>query len=400
MGEYKTYNEEMFGLGNTGSAIRELFEYGNRRKKEVGAENVFDYSLGNPSIPAPNIVSETLSDLIQNVNPTKLHGYTSAPGDINVRKAIAEYLNKTYGCCESFDRIYMTCGAAASLTISLHAILNEGEEVIVLAPFFPEYRVFVEKARGKLKTVKCKEDDFQIDLDAFKAAINANTKAVIINSPNNPTGVVFKEETLKRLAKILENKEKEYGHTIYIISDEPYRELVYSDTKVPFMTNIYDDTIVCYSFSKSLSLPGERIGYILVSSKCKESLNVFKSVCGAGRSLGFVCAPALFQYMVPKCLGYTSNLDDYKKNRELLYNALTSYGYKAAYPDGAFYLWVKALEDDANKFSEKAKKYDLLLVPSDSFGFTGYVRLAYCVSYEMIQRSLPAFKKLIEEYKK
>lgn len=400
MKEYKTYNEEMFKLGNTGSAIRELFEYGNRRRKEVGEENVFDYSLGNPSIPAPFIVNETLIDLVNNVNPTKLHGYTSAPGDINVRKAIAEYLNNVYGCNESSDRIYMTCGAAASLTISLNAILNEGEEVIVLAPFFPEYSVFIKKARGKIKIVKCKDDDFQIDLNAFKAAINANTKAVIINSPNNPTGVVFKEETLVEMAKILEDKEKEFGHTIYIISDEPYRELVYSDIKVPFLTNIYKDTIVCYSFSKSLSLPGERIGYILVGRDCKDSLNVFKSVCGAGRALGFVCAPALFQYLVSKCLGYTSNLDEYKKNRELLYNSLTSFGYQAAYPDGAFYLWVKALEDDAVKFSERAKKYDLLLVPSDSFGFSGYVRLAYCVSNEMIKRSLPAFKKLIDEYNK
>jgi len=393
-------NEDMYALGAKGSAIRELFEFGKKRKSEIGEENVFDYSLGNPSIPCPDIVTNTLTKLIQEKDPTLLHGYTSNVGDLNVRKAIANYLNKTYGCNELAERIYMTCGAAASLTISLKAILKPGEEVIGLAPFFPEYKVFTENALGKLVIVKCKEKDFQIDLEELEKNINAKTKAMIINSPNNPTGVVFTEETLKNVAKILKKKEEEFGHPIYIISDEPYRELVYSIKQVPFMTNIYEDTIVCYSFSKSLSMPGDRIGYILVAQKCQDSLDLYKAICGAGRSMGYVCAPALFQYMIPECLGYTSNLEEYKKNKELLYNALTKIGFDCVYPDGAFYLFVKALEEDANKFSEVAKQFELLLVPSDSFGYSGYVRLAYCVSNEMIVRSIPAFEKLFDAYKK
>lgn len=391
-------NQKMFELGNKGSAIRELFEYGKKRKKEIGDDKVFDYSLGNPSIPAPSVVSDTLVDLIQNTEATKLHGYTSAVGDDNVRQKIAEYLNATYNCDADYKLIYMTCGAAASLTVSLNAILNPGEEVIVNAPFFPEYRVFVEKANGKLVIVKADEKDFQIDFEELEKAINKNTRAMIINSPNNPSGAVLKEKTLIKLSEILNKKQKEYGQPIFLISDEPYRELVYSMDKVPFVSNYYDNSIICYSFSKSLSLPGERIGYILVGSKCVEKVTVFKSICGAGRSLGFVCAPALFQYMIPNCLGYTSNLEDYKQNREYLYNELTKLGYNCVYPDGAFYLFVKALEDDALKFSEVAKKFELLIVPSDSFGIKGYIRLSYCVSNDMIKRSIPAFKALKEYY--
>lgn len=393
-------NEKSFLLGNTGSAIRELFEYGKKRKEIVGEENVFDYSIGNPSIPSPSIVNETLIKLLKEKEATSLHGYTSGVGDLNVRRAIADYINKTYGVEEKPELIYMTCGAAASLTITMNAILNEGEEIIALAPFFPEYRVFCEKAGGVLKVVPCNTKDFQIDFDALDKAISNKTKGIIINSPNNPTGVVFKEDTIVRLANLLNKKQEEFKHEIFIISDEPYRELVYDkDTVVPYVTKYYNNTIVCYSFSKSISLPGERIGYILVGEKMKDAITVYKAIAGAGRSLGFVCAPALFQYMIPSILGYTSDLSVYKKNRDVLYKALTEYGYEIAFPDGAFYLWVKALEEDANQFAEHAKKFELLLVPSDSFGMKGYVRIAYCQDPKMIERSLPAFKKLILDYK-
>jgi aspartate aminotransferase len=394
-------SEKMKALGVKKSVIREIFEYAKVRKAEIGAENVFDYSIGNPSVPAPETVKETLVSLLTQTDPAKLHGYTSAQGDLDVRKAIADYLNETYGAKASPDLIYITVGAAAALTVSLNAVLADGanEEVIVFAPFFPEYRVFVEKAGGKLVTVPCRENDFQIDLDAFEKAITPKTKAVIVNSPNNPTGVVLSEETVKALAGIMRKAEETYGHPIFLIGDEPYRELVYNGVDVPYLTCYYENTIVCYSFSKSLSLPGERIGYILVSSESPEAKNVYAAVLGAGRALGFVCAPSLFQYMIPSCLGKTSDISVYDTNRKLLYDSLTEYGYTCANPDGAFYLFVKALESDAYAFCARAKKYELLLVPSDDFGFPGYVRIAYCVSTEQIKRSLPAFEALAKDYK-
>ncbi len=393
------FNQKMYEYGSSPSKIRELFEYGKKRKAEIGENNVFDFSLGNPSVPSPKIVNETLIDLIQNTDSTILHGYTSAPGDLGVRKSIVQYLNNKYGTNHLESLVYLTVGAAASLTISLNALLKDQEEVIVLAPFFPEYRVFVEKAGGVLKVVKPNEETFEPDLRDFESAINENTKVVIVNSPNNPTGVVLKEETIKQMVSILESKSKEYNHPIYLMSDEPYRELVYGDIEVPYIPKYYNNTIICYSFSKSLSLPGERIGYIIISENCIYNKEIYFAVCGAGRSLGFVCAPALFQYMIPACLGKTSDLDTYKKNRDLLYNELLSYGYTVIKPDGAFYLFVKALGNDSTKFSELAKKYELLLVPSDSFGYSGYVRISYCVDTKVIEKSLPYFKKLIDEYK-
>lgn len=393
------YNSKMYSLGATGSAIRELFEYGKTRKSEIGEENVFDFSLGNPSIPSPKIVNDTLIELLQNTDPTRLHGYTSASGDDNVKIAIANYLNNTYNANIDSKLIYMTVGAAASLAISLKALLNKDEEVIIFAPYFPEYKVFVENALGKVKVVKCSEPNFIPDFDLFEKSINKNTKCVIINSPNNPTGVVYNEEIIVKLSNILKKKELEYQHNIYLISDEPYRELVYDNIKIPFITNYYHNSIICYSFSKSLSLPGERIGYIIVSSSCNNSLDIYKSICGAGRSLGFVCAPSIFQYMIPKCLGYTSDLKLYEDNKNLLYNELIKYGYEVVKPKGAFYLFMKSLTPSSIDFSILARKYELLLVPSDSFGYDGYVRIAYCVSIDLIKRSLPAFKKLIEDYK-
>ncbi len=394
-------SEKMEALGVKKSVIREIFEYAKTRKAEIGAENVFDYSIGNPSVPSPDIVRETLISLLEEKDAAWLHGYTSAQGDVNVRKAIADYLNKTYGAGISEDLIYLTAGAAAALTISLNAILtdNAQEEVIVFAPFFPEYKIFTEKAGGKLVPVPCKEPDFQIDFDAFEKALTPKTKAVIINSPNNPTGVVLSENSIRKLSETLEKAEKTYGHPIYLIADEPYRELVYGDVNVPYLTCFYNNTIVCYSFSKSLSLPGERIGYVLVSPKAADTKRVYAAILGAGRALGFVCAPSLFQYLIPSCLGMTSDISVYKINRDLLYDSLTAYGYTCASPDGAFYLFVKALEDDAYAFCERAKKHELLLVPSDDFGFPGYVRIAYCVTTEQIKRSLPAFEALANDYK-
>ena len=394
-------NERMYALGTVRSVIRDTFEYGNKRAKEIGRENVFDFSLGNPSVAAPQVVSDTMVDLIDNQNPVMLHGYTSAQGAEAVRMAIAEDINKRFNAGVDKDDIYMTCGAAASLTVSINALACDGDEFIAIAPFFPEYRVFVESAGAKFVTVPADTKAFQIDFDSLISSINANTKAVIINSPNNPTGVVFSVDTITRLCEILKQKSEEYGHPIYLISDEPYRELVYDDsTVVPYLTNYYDNTLVCYSFSKSLSLPGERIGYIVVCNKMQDNRDVYAAVCGAGRALGFVCAPSMMQQVVVKVLGQTADISIYKKNRDLLYNALTSYGYECVSPDGAFYLFVKSLEEDANAFCMKARDYELLLVASDSFGCEGYVRISYCVTTEMIERSLPAFEKLAKAYGK
>ncbi len=392
------YNKKMYELGTKPSAIRNLFEYGKIRKSQIGSDNVFDFSLGNPSVPCPEIVNQTLIDLINNTESTKLHGYTSAVGDDGVRCAICDYLNKTYAANVDKNLIYLTVGAAASLTITFNAILNPGDEVVVIAPFFPEYQVFIEKANGKVVVVQSEENTFLPDVLKIKEKITSRTKAVLINYPNNPTGVMIDEVTLKALCNVLKEKEIEYGHPIYLISDEPYRELLYNNKPYLFITNYYNNTVVCYSFSKSLSLPGERIGYVLVNPSCKNAKDVFFTICGAARALGFVCAPALFQYMIPNCLGYTSDLKVYELNRDLLYNNLTNIGYDVVKPDGAFYLFVKALEADANKFCETAKEFELLIVPSDSFGCSGYIRISYCVDTEMIKRSISSFKALYDKY--
>ncbi len=390
----------MLALGTKRSAIRELFEYGKMRKAIVGDDKVYDFRLGNPSIPATKEVDDAITELVQIGDSVLLHGYSSAQGDANVRKTIADYLNATHGTKFNADNLYMTCGAAASLCISLRALLLKDEEVIVFAPFFPEYVVFVEGQGGKAVVVPPTKT-FQPDLEAFEKAISDKTKAVIINSPNNPSGVVYSEETIIAIADILKRKSEELGREIFIIADEPYRELVYdADTVVPYITKYYDNTLVCYSYSKSLSLPGERIGYILVPDEVFDSKNVYASVCGAGRSLGYVCAPTMFQQVVAKCCGKTGDISAYKKNRDLIYNGLTELGYECVKPDGAFYLFVKALEEDSNAFCERAKAHDLLVVSGDGFYCPGYVRISYCVSEKTIIDSMPAFKALSEEYKK
>ena len=391
-------NEKMYALGAKRSVIRELFEYGKMRKAAVGEENVFDFSLGNPSVPAPAEVKDTLIDLLSTESPVAIHGYTSAQGDKGTRDAIAKHYEAEFGFALDSDLMYMTCGAAASLTITLNAIVKDPtDEVIAFAPFFPEYRVFAEKAGAKL--VVCPPaDGLELTVEAFRALLNKNTRAVIINSPNNPSGVVYPEEQVKAIAAALMHAEDDFGNTIYLISDEPYRALVFDGKKATCFPKYYDDTVVCYSYSKSLSLPGERIGYIAVSPLASEKQELYLAVCGAGRALGYVCAPALFQRLVKECDGLTADVNVYRENRDILYSALTEMGFTCAYPSGAFYLFVKAPSGDGNEFSEEAKKYDILVVPSDSFGCEGYVRIAYCVSTDLIRRSLPAFRALAAKY--
>lgn len=391
-------NEKSYALGSKRSIIREIFEYSKLRANEIGADKVYDFSLGNPSVEPPIEVTNAIRDLLKTDNQTLLHGYTSAQGDLGVRSAVATNINKRFGLSLSPNNIYMTCGAAASLSICLKAVINQGEECLVFAPFFTEYRVFVENAGGKLIVSNPNNKDLQIDFSDLESRINENTKAVIINSPNNPSGVVYTEENIKKLCELLYNKQKEYGKVIYLITDEPYRELVYGDIKVPYLMNYYKNTLVCYSYSKSLSLPGERIGYIAVNPEMEDSSNVYLAICGAGRSLGYVCAPSLFQQVVGKCIDAKVNIEAYKKNRDLLYGSLTEYGFDCVKPDGAFYLFVKSPDGDAYSFYEKAKSKEILIVPCDDFGIKGFVRIAYCVDYNRIKNSLPNFKLLAQEY--
>ncbi len=394
-------SEEMHRLGSCRSAIRELFEYGKQRAAVVGPENVYDFSLGNPSVPAPAVVNDTLQMLLQEFPSTALHGYTSAQGDQKTRQSIVDYLNQTYGTAFRADNIYMTCGAAASLTITLRALTASPEdEFLVLAPFFPEYTVFIRNAGAKPVIVPADLPDFQINFEALAERLSAHSKAIIVNSPNNPSGAVYSEATLQKLAALLTEKAAEYGHPIYLITDEPYREIVYGDSLPPYVTKYYQDTVVCYSFSKSLSLPGERIGYILVPDEATDSENVYYAVCGAGRSLGYVCAPSLMQKMIPYCIGQTGDIDAYRRNRDLLYGELTRIGFDCVKPEGAFYLFMKSPIEDADAFCERAKQEDLLIVSATGFGCPGYVRLSYCVDHDMIVRSIPAFERLYAAYQK
>ncbi len=393
------YTESLVKLGKVRSEIREIFEYGNKRKAEIGAENVFDFSIGNPSVPAPKSVDNAIIDLVENFDSVALHGYTSAQGDGKVRETIAQYINNRFKTDITADNIYMTCGAAASLTIVMNAIMQKDDECIVFTPYFPEYGVFLERTGAKLVEVQSEKKTFQIDMKNFEQAITDKTKAVIINSPNNPSGVVYTVDTIEKMSSLLKKKEEEYGHPIFLITDEPYRELVYDDKEVPYIINYYDNTFVCYSYSKALSLPGERIGYIVVSPKMVDEKDAYAAVCGAGRALGYVCAPSMLQRVIEKCLDDTADISIYKKNRDLLYNALTEMGYECVYPDGAFYLFVKAMCDDSHEFCEKAKEHELLLVPADSFGTPGYVRVSYCVQTKQIEDALPAFKALADSYK-
>lgn len=390
-------NEQMLKLGQEPSSIRELFAYGLERKAQIGGDKVFDFSLGNPSVPAPDAVSRAIAELAS-LPPATIHGYTPAQGAPAPRAAIAANLNERFGTSYNLNDLYLTCGAAASLNICLKALVCPGDEVLVIAPFFPEYRVWIEGNGAKLVMVPALESDFQIDVPAVAAALTPSTKAVIINTPNNPVGVVYTPQILQALADALHEASERFGHPIYLMSDEPYRELVYGDHTVTWVPSVYRNTIVCYSWSKSLSMPGERIGYILVPPQLEGAREVYAAICGAGRALGFVCAPALFQKVIERCVGEPADVDAYVRNRQLLTSMLDELGYEYIEPQGAFYLWVKALEPDAAVFAEKAKTFELLLVPSDSFGVGGWVRLGYCVSDKVITGSYDAFKALRAQY--
>ena len=389
------YNETAYALGANRSVIRDLFEYGCRRAAEIGRENVFDYSLGNPSIPCPDYVNQAIRDILSDTDSLAIHGYTSAIGDLATRRAIAEDLNARYGATVSPEDLFIGCGAAPELVAVLKALTTENSEILAIAPYFPEYKPFAEAAGATFRVVPPDVPDFQINLEAVEAMLSPRTSAIIVNSPNNPSGVVYTAETVEKLGQLLTRKGEEFGHPIYIIADEPYRELTYGCT-APFIPLIYPNTVVCYSYSKSLSLPGERIGYIYVPAQAQDARAIYSCVAGASRAIGHVCAPSLMQKLIARCAHLRPDLDAYDKNRKALYEGLTAMGYEMAKPDGAFYLFIKAPGGDAVAFSEKAKQKDLLVVPGDGFGCPGYFRICYCVSYEMILRSLPVFQALLD----
>ena len=389
-------NQSAYALGTNRSCIRDLFEHGRKRAAIVGDDNIFDYSLGNPSIPSPAEVDQTIRHILDTEDTTMIHGYTSAIGDLATRQAIAEDLNSRYDAGIRESDLFITCGAAPALTSVLRALSFPGSEVVAVAPYFPEYKPFAEEAGHIFKVAAPDVPEFQIRPEAVEALLTPNTAAIILNSPNNPSGTVYTEQTLSTLSQLLEQKARQFGHPIYIIADEPYRELVYGVT-APFIPNIYPHTVVCYSYSKSLSLPGERIGYVCVPKQAADSEALYAAIAGAARAMGHVCAPALWQKVIARCASLRPDLCSYDQNRKALYEGLVEAGYTVAKPDGAFYLFVKAPGGDANAFSEKAKHKDLLLVPGDSFGCPGWFRLCYCVSHDKILRSLPLFRQLIEE---
>ena len=391
-------NEKAYALGANRSVIRDLFEYGLSRAAIVGPENIYDYSLGNPSIPSPPEVNETIRQILSDTDSLKIHGYTSAVGDFDTRKAISDDLNARYNANTKPEEFFIGCGAAPELVSVFRALSVPGGEILAIAPYFPEYKPFVEEAGLTFKVVPADVPSFQINFEALDKAITENTQAIIINSPNNPSGVVYTVETLKKLRRLLEDKIMEYGHTIYLVSDEPYRELTYG-VEAPWIPAIWSDTIVCYSYSKSLSLPGERIGYVYVPGNATMSKMLYVAIAGAARASGHVCAPSLWQKVIARCTHLRPDLVSYDRNRKALYEGLTAMGYEMAKPDGAFYLFIKAPGGDAAYFSEMAKKKDLLVVPGAGFGCPGYFRICYCVSYEMIQKSLPVFEALINEMK-
>ena len=389
-------NQKAYALGANRSCIRDLFEYGNSRAAIVGRENVYDYSIGNPSIPSPKEVEDTIKAVLADTDSLLVHGYTSATGDLATRKAISDDLNARYGAKTEAGDFFIGCGAAPELVAVFRALAVENAEILAIAPYFPEYKPFAEEAGLIFKVVPPDIPSFQINFAKLEAMITPNTQAVILNSPNNPSGVVYTREILADLGALLMRKGEEYGHPIYIVSDEPYRELTYG-VEVPFLPLIYPNTVICYSYSKSLSLPGERIGYIYVCAEAADSKALYAAIAGAARGAGHVCAPSLWQKVIARCTHLRPDLAAYDRNRKALYEGLTAMGYEMAKPDGAFYLFIKAPGGDANAFMEKAKAKDLLVVPGDGFGCPGYFRICYCVSYEMIQKSLPVFQALIEE---
>lgn len=392
-------SEKMYELGTKKSTIRTIFEYGRKRALEVGEDNIFDYSLGNPNVPAPDFIKQAIIDILNEKDPCSVHGYTVASGNPEVREVLAKDINRRFGTHFTGKNLFITGGAAGAITITFKALSEPDDEYITFAPYFPEYKCFVESTGAKLKVVPAKIDDFQIQFAEFEAMITPKTKAVIVNSPNNPSGAVYSEATIKRLAEILTAKSKEYQKPIFLISDEPYREIAYG-VDVPYLPNYYDNTIVCYSYSKSFSLAGERIGYIVVPDEVIDFEKVYGAIAGSARVLTHVNAPSLFQLVIARCAGKTADMSTYEKNGQLLYNGLIEAGFKCVKPQGAFYLFPQALEADDYAFCKKAQEYDLLLVPGSDFGCPGHFRASYCIKTETIERSLPIFKKLAEDYRK
>jgi len=399
-GGFTLISEKMLGFVKNSSVIRAMFEDGKKMAEEFGAENVYDFSLGNPSVEPPIKVKEAVMEVLEEEPPNYVHGYMSNAGYEDVRREVAASLNRKFATSFDESNILMTVGAAGGLNVILKTLLNPGEEVIVFAPFFGEYTNYVKNYDGELVTISPNTETFQPNLQEFAQKLSKKTKAVIVNTPNNPTGVVYSEKVIMALAELMYKAQDEFGTSIYLIADEPYRELVYDGNEVPYLTKYYENTIVAYSFSKSLSLPGERIGYLVIPSEADDAENIKTAASVANRILGFVNAPSLIQRAVAKCLDEQTNIAAYNKNRELLYGKLIEYGYECIKPQGAFYLFVKAMEEDDAAFVAKAREEHLLLVPASSFGCRGYVRIAYCVSYDMIERSLPAFKRLAERYGK
>ena len=380
------------------SVIRETFMYGKQRAAEIGYENVFDYSLGNPSVPCPDKFTKAMQTLLAEEEPVALHGYCPSQGDPGFRTAVAAHLAKTFGLPYEQKDIFPTTGAAGAIAHAIRAVTEPGDEVLTFAPYFPEYGPYVEGTGAVLKVVPPQAPAFQPNLDAFEEMLTENVTCVLINTPNNPTGVIYSEETLQKIAAILEKKQKEFGTSIVLLSDEPYRELAYDGAVVPYVTKYYRNTVVCYSYSKSLSLPGERIGYLVIPSEMDESTNVFQAATIANRVLGCVNAPSLMQRVIKRCVDANVNLEAYDRNRNLLYNGLKECGFSCIKPEGAFYLFVKSPVENEKEFCEVCKQYNVLVVPGSSFACPGYVRIAYCVSYGQIERSLPAFRKIAEHY--
>ncbi len=392
--------KKMVEMSKQKSVIREIYEFGMKRAQEVGRENVFDFSIGNPNVPAPQVIKDIAIDILEKEDPVITHSYPSNAGLVSTKIAIANSLNKRFDMDFTENEIFMSIGAAGAIMVCFRALIDGPEdEIVTFAPYFPEYKAFVDGAGGKLSVVPADIDSFQINFEEFEKALNPNVKGVLINSPNNPTGIVYSEETIKKLAAVLEEKQKEYGHSIYIISDEPYREIAFANVFVPYVPKYYDNTLVCYSYSKSLSIPGERIGYVAFSKRAEDAEILLPVLVAAARSLAYVSAPSLYQMVVEQCVDETADLSIYEKNKEIFYNGLVEMGYTCVEPGGAFYLFPRALEEDANAFCERAKKYNLLLVPGDSFGCPGHVRISYCVPTEVIERALPLFQKLADEYK-
>ena len=391
-------SEKMKDLVKNNSVIREMFEEGKKLAEKYGKENVYDFSLGNPSVPAPKKVNDSIKEILDNEDSLKVHGYMSNAGFEDVREKISKSINNRFGTSFSAENIIMTVGAASGINIILKSILNSNDEVITFAPYFMEYKNYVKNYDGKLVEISPNTENFQPKLDEFENKITEKTKAVIINTPNNPTGVIYSEETIKEISRILEKKQKEYGHEIFIISDEPYRELVYEDVEVPYITKYYNNTFVVYSYSKTLSIPGERIGYVVVPNEMEDSKNIITAITIANRIIGCVNAPSLIQRALIECVDERVDLSTYDENRNLLYNELTKYGFECIKPQGAFYLFLKSPIENDMEFCNKAKEYNILFVPGSSFACKGYVRIAYCVSTDMIKRALPAFKKLADYY--